>query len=149
WSFELSAFWMMFFDGYIAAPPTITVFSAAKLGAVAFIARLSAKTAAPAKARAEIRFMALSGALFAVPSGGDIESYGAPETKDAGARSQVRELTGADHRAGREAGGRAARRLKRNRQDSIIFCQTGQVARERQRDRRIGAQKTDRSWPAV
>src|SRR6478736_7263670 len=57
WSFELTAFWMMFFDGYIAAPPTITVFSAAKLGAVAFIPRLSANTAAPAKASAEIRFM--------------------------------------------------------------------------------------------
>src|SRR5437764_2323884 len=27
WSFELTAFWMMFFDGNIAAPPTITVFS--------------------------------------------------------------------------------------------------------------------------
>src|SRR5581483_6444675 len=51
---------MMFFDGYIGAPPTITVFSAAKLGAVAFIPRLSAKTAAPARARAEMRFMVLS-----------------------------------------------------------------------------------------
>src|SRR5690349_1927805 len=67
---------MMFFDGYIAAPPTITVFSAAKLGAVAFIPRLSANTAAPAKARAEIRFMALSVVLFAVPSG---ETSGATE----------------------------------------------------------------------
>ena len=27
WSFELTAFWMMFFEGNIAAPPTITVFS--------------------------------------------------------------------------------------------------------------------------
>ena len=27
WSLELTAFWMMFFDGNIAAPPTITVFS--------------------------------------------------------------------------------------------------------------------------
>src|SRR6201994_4706299 len=33
WSFELTAFWMMFFDGYIAAPPTITVFSSARAGA--------------------------------------------------------------------------------------------------------------------
>src|SRR5262249_11364403 len=67
WSFELTAFWMMFFDGYIGAPPTVTVFSAAKLGTTAFIARLSAKTAAPAKASVDIRFMALSVALFAVP----------------------------------------------------------------------------------
>ena len=28
WSLELTAFWMMFFDGYIGAPPTVTVFSA-------------------------------------------------------------------------------------------------------------------------
>src|SRR5262249_54569157 len=34
WSFELTAFWMMFFDGYIAAPPTITVFSSARAGAM-------------------------------------------------------------------------------------------------------------------
>jgi len=27
WSLELTAFWMMFFDGNIAAPPTMTVFS--------------------------------------------------------------------------------------------------------------------------
>ena len=27
WSFEFTAFWMMFFDGYIGAPPTLTVFS--------------------------------------------------------------------------------------------------------------------------
>ena len=33
WSFELTAFWMMFLDGYIAAPPTITVFSSACAGA--------------------------------------------------------------------------------------------------------------------
>ncbi len=26
WSFEFTAFWMMFFDGYIGAPPTVTVF---------------------------------------------------------------------------------------------------------------------------
>ena len=27
WSLELTAFWMMFLDGYIGAPPTVTVFS--------------------------------------------------------------------------------------------------------------------------
>src|SRR5262249_41975835 len=27
WSLELTAFWMMFFDGYIGAPPTVTVCS--------------------------------------------------------------------------------------------------------------------------
>src|SRR6202007_3411395 len=34
WAFELTAFWMMFFDGNIAAPPTITVFSSARAGAM-------------------------------------------------------------------------------------------------------------------
>jgi hypothetical protein len=32
WSFELTAFWMMFFEGNIGAPPTITVVSLAKVG---------------------------------------------------------------------------------------------------------------------
>ncbi len=27
WSFELTAFWTMFLEGYIGAPPTVTVFS--------------------------------------------------------------------------------------------------------------------------
>ncbi|MGY4432007.1 hypothetical protein ACVWWO_004484 [Bradyrhizobium sp. F1.13.1] len=42
WSFELTAFWTMFFDGNIAAPPTMTVFSSARAGAttVAVMARV-------------------------------------------------------------------------------------------------------------
>src|SRR6185503_19711860 len=64
-------------------------------------------------------------------------------------RSQVRELACANHRAGREAGGRPARRLERDRQYRIIFCQAGEIAREWQRDRRIRAQQANRSWSAV
>src|ERR1700749_1873263 len=34
WAFQLTAFWMMFLEGNIAAPPTITVFSSARAGVV-------------------------------------------------------------------------------------------------------------------
>src|SRR5271156_6792391 len=49
WSLEFTAFWMMFFDGYIGAPPTVTVFSdiCAKTGAGAATA-VKARRAAPA-----------------------------------------------------------------------------------------------------
>src|SRR4029077_13701118 len=32
WSLELTAFWMMFLEGYIGAPPTVTAISAATVG---------------------------------------------------------------------------------------------------------------------
>src|SRR6185437_223735 len=48
WSFELTAFWMMFLDGYIAAPPTITVFSSARAGATKLEVSASAPNAAAA-----------------------------------------------------------------------------------------------------
>src|SRR4029450_2256725 len=53
WSFEFTAFWTMFFDGYIGAPPTITVFSPfilswANAGASAEVAN-SAPTMAAAR----------------------------------------------------------------------------------------------------
>ena len=54
WSFELTAFWTMFLEGNIAAPPTITVFSCALTGAVMVAVRASAlNTAADSSA---IRF---------------------------------------------------------------------------------------------
>src|SRR5436305_941736 len=46
WSLELTAFWMMFFEGNIAAPPTITVFSCAETGAATVAVRASAANAA-------------------------------------------------------------------------------------------------------
>ena len=43
WSFELTAFWMMFLEGYIGAPPTSTVISLAMVGsAIAETARAAA-----------------------------------------------------------------------------------------------------------
>ena len=48
WSLEFTAFWMMFFDGYIGAPPTVTVFSDiwAKSGVDAVAAKANAAAAA-------------------------------------------------------------------------------------------------------
>src|SRR6201990_1417255 len=47
WSLELTAFWMMFLEGNIAAPPTITVFSsAARTGATKVAVSASALKAA-------------------------------------------------------------------------------------------------------
>src|SRR6201992_3847867 len=50
WSFEFTAFWMMFLDGYIAAPPTVTVFSfiCARTGAAGATAAAKAIRAAEA-----------------------------------------------------------------------------------------------------
>ena len=49
WSLELTAFWMMFLDGNIAAPPTITVFSCALTGAAMVAVSASALKAAAAR----------------------------------------------------------------------------------------------------
>jgi hypothetical protein len=48
WSFEFTAFWMMFFEGYMGAPPTVTVcsFICASVGVAATAAKASAATAA-------------------------------------------------------------------------------------------------------
>src|SRR5579871_3252702 len=49
WSFELTAFWTIFFDGYIGAPPTSTVFSdmlSAETGTTVPAASASAAAAA-------------------------------------------------------------------------------------------------------
>jgi len=47
WSFEFIAFWMMFLEGYIGAPPTVTVcsFICARVGVAATAARTSVATA--------------------------------------------------------------------------------------------------------
>ncbi len=50
WSFELTAFWMMFLDGNIGAPPTITVASFAKVGMAVRLAKTRPAAAAPARA---------------------------------------------------------------------------------------------------
>ena len=57
WSFELTAFCTMFLDGYIAAPPTILVISAANEGAVLIAPMPSASAATPARAIERMRVM--------------------------------------------------------------------------------------------
>src|ERR1700756_1468633 len=67
WSLELTAFWMMFFEGYIGAPPTMTVASLAKVGTVVRAAK--ARPAAAAQARAYLaNFILILLKLRAVPS---------------------------------------------------------------------------------
>src|SRR5208282_5926217 len=64
WSFEFTAFWMMFFDGYIGAPPTLTVFSdivSAQTGAAAPAA--IARTVAAAITAKRLDMM---GSIFAI-----------------------------------------------------------------------------------
>src|SRR6516164_3350547 len=65
WSFEFIAFWMMFFEGYIGAPPTVTVcsFICARVGVAATAARTSVATAT-AVGRVE-SFMSMLHVLFA------------------------------------------------------------------------------------
>src|SRR5260221_8409251 len=53
WSFELTAFSMMFLDGYIGAPPTSTVISAEKAGTAKYAA--DDMRVATAAARAMVR----------------------------------------------------------------------------------------------
>ena len=69
WSLELTAFWMMFFDGNIAAPPTMTVFSpdnslfiilsCALTGATTAAARASAPKAAADKSARRLDMVGL------------------------------------------------------------------------------------------
>ncbi len=48
WSFDFTAFWTMFFDGYIGAPPTVTVFSDISAATGTAAVALKARTAAAA-----------------------------------------------------------------------------------------------------
>src|SRR5262249_30458495 len=84
WSFEFTAFWTMFFDGYIGAPPTVTVFSDiwASSGAGAAIAA-KAKMAALAK-RAKRLDMEVSDGLKV--AGGDTAGDARPSRR----RSEIR-----------------------------------------------------------
>src|SRR5262245_65008404 len=78
----------MFLDGYIGAPPTVTVFSFISAEAGAVLPRLIASAAAakPASAMLVMRFMAVTPLLCDVPDPGD---FGATQP----ARSRMR-----DHR---------------------------------------------------
>src|SRR5215813_2029764 len=69
WSFEFTAFWMMFFDGYIGAPPTLTVFSdmvSAASGAAVPTANARAAAAAIKVVRLDARRLNMGSSVFAV-----------------------------------------------------------------------------------
>src|SRR5262245_29793105 len=88
----------MFFDGYIGAPPTVTVFSFISAEAEPMPPRLIASAAAakPASAMLAIRFMAVT-PLFCVTSPcRRHRSYGTVAVTDA--CSQRRELAGRNDR---------------------------------------------------
>src|ERR1700749_4166363 len=84
WSFELTAFCTMVFDGYIAAPPTILVISSAKVGMAASEPRPSASAAAVANTAVRIRVMGQLRLLCLMSRRGDVRSYGAATDADAG-----------------------------------------------------------------
>src|SRR5262249_48587128 len=124
WSFEFIAFWMMFFEGYIGAPPTVTVcsFICARVG-VATAARTSVATAT-AVGRVE-SFMSMLHVLFAA-SAACACRYAAPSARmqrtdifRLRARAvglKARELAAGDNRSGGLSGGGSAGRLKRHRE---------------------------------
>src|SRR4029453_15782130 len=128
-AFELAAFWMMFLEGYIGAPPTVTVcsFCCASVGVAATAARASA---APAAAGRQDDACELHVVLHVICSGSApaacLCKYGRTRGGDAGpgragtafsdndmqriknlGLSQARELAERDHRAGGQAGRRA------------------------------------------
>src|SRR5215469_10330242 len=74
----------MFFEGYIAAPPTILVISFAKVGTAASEPRLSASAAPVAKAAIRIFFIGQLRLLCFTSHCGDERSYGAGADADAG-----------------------------------------------------------------
>src|SRR6185369_8023357 len=68
WSLELTAFWMMFFEGYIGEPPTVTVcsFCWAIVGVVAMAAKPRATTAAALVRAIRESFISFSMCVFEV-----------------------------------------------------------------------------------
>src|SRR6059058_5772966 len=88
WSLELTAFWMMFLEGNIAAPPTITVFSpdsslfgiflsSALAGATTIVAMASAEKATADKSANRLDIKSSPDALGRQTSAGDKGNDGA------------------------------------------------------------------------
>src|SRR5262249_55846 len=104
----------MFLDGYIGAPPTVTVLSfsfiLAKAGLITPTLTASAAEAKPAKAALIMRFMAVTPLLCVTSPCRRHRSYEVHIIMDAG--SQSRELAGGNDRSGGHAGGRASCWLK-------------------------------------
>src|SRR5690242_9827526 len=135
----------MFLDGYIGAPPTVTVFSfsfiCAKAGLVAPRLIASAAAAKPASATLKMRFMAVTPLLCVTSPCRRHRSYGGAHAADA--RSQRRERTRTYDRPRRQTGGRAARRLERNSQHRFACDQGGELAGQGEGDGAVGAQESN------
>src|ERR1700726_2523594 len=104
----------MFLLGYIAAPPTMTVFSPidwAKAGDTLMKPSVSAATAAVVSAALRLRLMKILQKLDDAHDWVRDVSYGGSRLRDAGSRSQFCELAARDHRAGRQTRWRTALRL--------------------------------------
>ena len=103
WSFEFTAFWMMFFEGYIGAPPTVTVcsFICANAGAAMTAAKLSAATATAVGRIVRLRVMSFLH-LSRRASGLRVEIRGV-RNADAARRAQDSSRPCDDHRDDRAA----------------------------------------------
>src|SRR5580658_5053749 len=142
----------MFFDGYIAAPPTILVISSAKVGATPLAPAAIAVAAKPARRTAVKRFMAATPLLCLLsPHSGDIASYGGSDASDAPRTrcSQICENALANRVARRPVVGRAARRLERHSERRVAFGFGGKRRRQRDHHGAIRAQRTDRERLAI
>src|SRR5215470_7043919 len=110
---------MMFLDGYIGEPPTVTVcsFICANVGVAATAAKASAAAATAAGTIVRESFMTFSiclGPRQRLANGDTRDPVGGMQPVDGCSRSQARQLAGGYDRAGRQAGRRAARRLERH-----------------------------------
>src|SRR5262245_18359676 len=150
---------MMFFEGYIGAPPTVTVcsFICARVGVAATAARTSVATAT-AVGRVE-SFMSMLHVLF-VPrqrlahAGTQHRARGCSARiffARAGGPSglQARELAAGDDRSGGLSGGGSAGRLKRHRECRVRGEVTGEIGRDGEADRLARMDESERARPLV
>src|SRR5215470_17977320 len=125
---------MMFLDGYIGEPPTVTVcsFICANVGVAATAAKASAAAATAAGTMVRESFMTFSICLGPRQRLANGDTRG-PEAGMQGllgpGRSQTRQLAGGDGRAGGLPGRRAARRLERHRERRVGRNVTDEVGR--------------------
>src|SRR5262245_11654217 len=144
WSFEFIAFWMMFFEGYIGAPPTVTVCSpiCALVGVAATAAKTSVATAT-AVGRVE-SFMSMLHVLSPPQRlAHEVRSTGRADAAhgyfslaaEGPSGLQARELAAGDDRSGRLSGGGSAGRPKRHRECCVRGEATGEIGRDGEADR--------------
>src|SRR6516225_5594844 len=99
----------MFLLGYIAAPPTITVFSWASVVSAAIMPSANAVTAAVVSAAFRAKFMKPSRSACRSHERSRSTNTGGPCAGMPGVGSQACELAAGDDRTGRQPAGRAAR----------------------------------------